>query len=131
MKKIIRGLLLFAYLFSLGGWCGGVVVRICEDGRIESGGSLFGCETDDDAARESDCGHVPSVRVSCDDALPFANYLNEKKNHSHSLSFRQQYGAAHSCDHVQLPFATAGVFAAPPLFSEDIICHLGTVFLLL
>ncbi len=132
MKKVIRGLLLFTYLFSLGGWCGGVVVRICEDGRFESGGSLFGCDADDDAARETGGGRLSSARVSCDDALPFANYLNEKNSHSHSLSVKQPYSVTRSCDHALFLYAPAGGYKAPsPLFSEVIGRQLGTVFLLL
>jgi len=132
LNMILRGFLLFAYIFSLLGFFGGTVTRICEDGRIESGGSLFGCETDDDSAKRSDGTGGSGIQLSCNDAMPSVNYLNIKKTRPYHHSFKEPHNVAGLYGPASFQPARGFMAADPPLcFFPVPNRFITTVFLLL
>ena len=83
MNRSFHIIILCVYLFSLCGWCDGATFRICEDGVIEPGAGLYGCDADragsaTDESREAGIGLKNYIQATCDDVIPSSNYLNEK-----------------------------------------------------
>jgi len=100
VKQILRMLynktlrpLLFLYLLTMGGWYGGFVFLICEDGKIERGALLFGCPADSTLsvsgdATERESGFVSSLKYSCGDFILISSCLNVNLAAARRVAFK-------------------------------------------